>query len=92
MQMGFVLSVARHLAPADLDKVGVALGHRVMERARLVMVMVFRVWAMARRGGLLVAGFEAFGFQGLEDVVELVGEIRPGNFISLDAFAECKSR
>ena len=54
--------------------------------------MMFRVRAMARRGGLLVAGFEAFGFQGLEDVVKLVGEIRLGNFISPDAFAECKSR
>ena len=69
-----------------------ALGHRVVERARLVVVMMFRVRAMARRGGLLVAGFEAFGFQGLEDVVKLVGEIRLGNFISPDAFAECKSR
>ena len=92
MQMGFILSIARHLAPADLDEVGLAFGHRVVERARLMMVMMFRVRAMARRGGLLVAGFEAFGFQGLEEVVELVGKIRPGNFISLDAFAECKSR
>ena len=56
-----------------------------------MMVMMSRVRAMARRGGLLVAGFEAFGFQGLKDIVKLVGEIRPGNFISLDAFAECKS-